>query len=266
MSEIQSHWEVPTYTQKYFHEKKSKYAVLIPILNEGERIRNQLNRMKSLALKQDIFIVDGGSTDNALSDEFMTSHSVRAFLVKTGPGKLSAQMRVGLAEVLRQGYEGVILIDGNNKDNPDAIPFFESRLNEGFDHIQGSRFIAGGKHQNTPLSRLLAVRLIHSPLISLSAGFFYTDTTNGFRAYSRKFLLDSRVQPFRDVFATYELHYYLAIQAARLKFKVTEVPVERNYPATGKTPTKIKGFKGNLLIMKLLLKSVLRQFDPQGGN
>jgi dolichol-phosphate mannosyltransferase len=106
--------------------------------------------------------------------------------------------------------------------------------------------------------------ILHAPVISLSAGFRYTDTTNGFRAYSRKFLEDARVQPFRDVFEKYELHYYLAIQAARLGFKVKEIPVTRAYPKGEPTPTKISPLKGNALIIKTLFKAAFRQYDPQG--
>ena len=63
----------------------------------------------------------------------------------------------------------------------------------------------GGEHSHTPLSRYVGVRLLHAPLVSLAAGVRYTDTTNGFRAYSRRFLADGRVAPFRSVFEGYEL-------------------------------------------------------------
>jgi len=53
------------------------------------------------------------------------------------------------------------------------------------------------------------VRILHAPLVSLASRFRYTDTTNGFRGYSRRFLEDPRVAAFRDVFPGYELHYYL---------------------------------------------------------
>ena len=96
--------------------------------------------------------------------------------------------------------------------------------------MQGSRYVPGGKGVNTPLSRHVGVMLLHAPLISLAARHRYTDTTNGFRGYSRRLLLDPRVQPFRDVFAAYELHYYLAIRAARLGLRVCEIPVTRVYP------------------------------------
>ena len=101
----------------------------------------------------------------------------------------------------------------------------------------------------------------HAPLISLASGFRYTDTTNGYRAYSRRLLEHPAIQPFREVFSRYELHYYLAIQAGKQKLKIKEVPVERVYPP-GKVPTKISGFKGNFLILQTLWRSVTGAYDP----
>jgi len=187
---------------------------------------------------------------------------VRAVLVKTGPGRLSAQIRMGLSWALEQGYAGVILMDGNNKDEPAAIASFIKELDRGMDHVQGSRYRKGGREANTPFARHWGVKLLHAPLISLAAGFRYTDTTNGFRAYSRKFLEDPRVLPFRDAFVGYELHYYLAIRAARLGFRVCEVPVTREYPAAGKIPSKISGWRGNLGILRTLLKTICGHYNP----
>lgn len=259
-------WDVPAGEVLEFRAKATKYCAIIPILNEGERIQRQLVRMNDVSGIADIVIVDGGSTDGALTEKILIEQNVRAFLKKTGPGRLSAQLRLGLSYAINEGYEGCILIDGNNKDNPAAIPDFVNLLEEGCDHVQGSRFIPGGVAINTPPARLWGIRLLHAPLISLSAGFCYTDTTNGFRAYSRKFLLDPRVQPFRDVFSCYELHYYLAIRAAELGFRVVETPVERSYPVKGKVPTKIKGLRGNLKVLKTLFKACFHKFDPPSSD
>ena len=46
-----------------------------------------------------------------------------------------------------------------------------------------------------------------------------TDTTNSFRAFSAGFLSDPRVAPFRAVFDSYNLPYYLAVRAAELQVK-----------------------------------------------
>ena len=232
-------------------------------INEGERVRAQLRGMAPLADEIDIVVADGGSSDGALALDSLAEFRLRALLVKRGPGKLSAQMRMAIAFALEEGYDGIVVIDGNGKDDYSAIPRFIELLDEGYDHIQGSRYIPGGHGINTPISRSVGVRLLHAPLISMAAGTRYTDTTNGFRAYSRRLLEDPRVQPLRDVFTGYELHYYLAIRAARLGFRVIETPVTRRYPREGTTPTKISPIRGNVTVLKTLLRAVFGGFDPR---
>ena len=127
--------------------------------------------------------------------------------------------------------------------------------------MQGSRFIKGGKAVNTPLIRYLSVCLIHAPVISLTAGERFTDTTNAFRAYSRKYLTHPQVQPLRDIFVTYELLAYLSVRASRLKLKTCEVPVTRVYPKKGKTPTKISFLKGNSNLLKILINNFKGRYN-----
>ena len=254
--------QVPAYDRHVFTTRRHKYAVAVFVINEGERVRNQLRAMALLADQIDIIVADGGSTDGSLDLGTLGDFRLRALLIKRGPGKLSAQMRMAIDFAMHEGYDGLVVIDGNGKDDVTAIPRFVDLLAQGYDHVQGSRYIAGGEGINTPLSRTIGVKLLHAPLISLAAGVRYTDTTNGFRAYSRRLLTDLRVQPLRDVFNGYELHYYLAIRAARLGFRVTETPVTRRYPSTGKTPTKISPIRGNLKILRTLAAAVLGRFNP----
>lgn len=254
--------DVPAYSVLELRDRQARYALAVFVLNEGDRIRSQLEKMRVLASRVDIVIVDGGSTDGALEESFLRRCGVRALLVKQGRGGLSAQMRVGLAWCLAQGYDGIITVDGNDKDDTTAVPSFVAALENGVDHVQGSRYVPGGKGVRTPLARHLGVTLLHAPLISMAARKRYTDTTNGFRAYSAKFLRDPNVQPFRDVFLRYELHYYLAIRAARLGFRVTELPVTRTYPVSGAVPTKIKGLRGNVSILRTLWDAVRGRFNP----
>jgi dolichol-phosphate mannosyltransferase len=239
-----------------------RYCVAVFCINEGERVRAQLRQMAPLADRIDIVVADGGSTDGSLAIDSLADFRLRALLVKRDVGKLSAQMRMAFGFALEEGYEGIIVIDGNGKDDPSAIPRFIELLDEGYDHIQGSRYVPGGRGIHTPPLRSIGVRLVHAPLISLAARHRYTDTTNGFRAYSRRLLTDPRVQPLRDVFMGYELHYYLAIRAARLGFSVIETPVTRAYPAHGATPSKIRGLRGNLGILATLWRAVTLRYDP----
>lgn len=251
-----SSWHVPTYNLPLWIGRQRRYCVVIPVLNEGVRVGNLLTRMYVSDIWKfvDIIIVDGQSSDGSLHVDHLKKAGVSGFLVKTGPGKLSAQLRCAYAFALDQGYEGVVTIDGNDKDDPEAIPRFVEALKGGVDFVQGSRFVAGGHAENTPWLRYLAIRGLHAPFISLLSGFHWTDTTQGFRAYSRKLLLDDRIAPFRDDFVSYELLAYLSVRAPQLGFRCLELPTIRRYPK-GAVPTKIGGWRGNLSILRVLWRA-----------
>lgn len=255
-------WQVPKFDLKELKPRSHDYCVCIPVINEGEKIQQQLGKMKGLSGQIDIIILDGGSTDGSLDESILIENNVRSLLTKQDKGKLSTQLRMGFAYAIEQGYKGIVTVDGNNKDSVESIPDFISKLEEGYDFVQGSRYVPGGKEINTPLSRKLAIKLIHAPFISLMAGFHYTDTTNGYRAHSSIFLQDHRLQPFRDIFDNYELLAYLSVKATKLGYKVIEIPVTRSYPK-GKVPTKISPLRGNMLLIKTLLNLFFKKYDVQ---
>ncbi|MBH2018869.1 MAG: glycosyltransferase family 2 protein [Burkholderiales bacterium] len=262
--EIRANWQVPSFETNLWLGRQHPWCVVIPVINEGERIKSLLSRMATLKIDRiaDIIIVDGGSTDGSLGLESLQQKGVGGLLVKTGPGKLSAQLRCAYAFALDQGYDGIVTIDGNDKDDPQAIPRFIEALKQGVDFVQASRFIAGGAAENTPKSRDFAIRFIHAPMLSLFSGFRWTDTTQGFRAYSRKMLLDTRIAPFRDVFMIYELLAYLSYRVPRLGYRCIELPTIRRYPK-GEVPTKISSVKGNLSVLQVLFQACFGAYNSK---
>jgi dolichol-phosphate mannosyltransferase len=266
-SQFPVEWEVPDFRIDFWDGRKSDYCVVVPVINEGDRIHQLARRFKRFDISShaDIVIVDGGSTDGSLQSEFLRLHGIRGLLTKTGSGKLSAQLRVAYAFALACKYRGVVTIDGNNKDDPSEIPAFIHALRDGWDFVQASRFIAGGQGVNTPLVRSLAIRLIHAPVLRFASGFAWTDTTQGFRGYSDHLLCDPRVAIFRSLFESYELLVYLSYVAPRLGMKCIEIPSIRTYPL-GSVPTKISSFRGNAELLKSLIKAVRGHYGPLSCN
>ncbi|KEO92039.1 hypothetical protein EH31_05040 [Erythrobacter longus] len=255
-------WEVPSHEAAIYAAKAHKYALVIPVINEGERIRCQLARIRAADLRVDVIVADGGSTDGSLDPDFVETVGVRAVLTKTGPGKLSAQLRMAYAWCLREGYAGIVTIDGNGKDGVEAVADFIAKLDAGCDYVQGSRYLPGGEAENTPLERTIANRLIHAPILSLAGRHLFTDTTNGFRAYSARYLAHPDVRPFRDQFEVYNLLFYLTVRAGQLGLKVDHVPVIRRYPDSGKVPTKIGGFGSKLALLGETVTAATGGYTP----
>jgi len=255
-------WDLPAFDVAPYGVRRHAHALVIPVINEGERLRGQLIRIRDANLPVDVIVADGGSTDGSLDPEFVSGVGVRVVLTKTGRGKLSAQLRVAYAWCLLEGYKGIVTIDGNGKDGVEAVVEMVAKLEEGCDYVQGSRYLPGGGAENTPLERTIANRFIHAPLLSLAGRHWFTDTTNGFRAYSARYLLDQRVKPFRDLFQRYELLFYLTVRAGQIGMKVAHVPVKRRYPTGVATPTKINGVAGKIDVLKQTLSAAIGHLSP----
>jgi len=208
---------VPKFEIKKYKDKQTKYCLLIPVVNEGERIIKELEKAKENNINEmvDIIICDKGSTDGSLDS--IEAFGVNSILTLKEDGRQGSQLRMGIWWALNIGYEGIITIDGNNKDSIEDVPNFIQKLEEGYDFVQGSRYVKGGQAINTPFIRHVSVKLLHAPVISLTAKHKFTDTTNAYRAYSKKYLEHFKVQPLRNIFVTYELLAYLSVRASQLR-------------------------------------------------
>jgi dolichol-phosphate mannosyltransferase len=230
------------------------------IYNEGDKFLRQIERMSSRSQLADIVVAARESTDGCTNPEFLKKCGTQSLLETSSPGAASA-IRAGFWHALHQGYEGVVLVDGHNKDGIEAIAEFLKKLDEGYDFVQGSRFMKGGEEKNTPLLRKIGIRLLMAPLLFYGCHFWYSDGTNGFRGYSRRCLEQPRVEPFRNCFTHLNLQYYLSYIAPKIGLKVIEIPVKRVYPDDGTVPTKCVGFAKNFEAFWEMVRTVNGLYD-----
>ena len=143
------------------------------------------------------------------------------------------------------GYDILVVMAGNNKDDPAQIPRLVEPIVEGdVDYVQGSRFLRGGSRPNLPLFRWVSIKLL-SFLFRVYTFQSCTDLTNGFRAYKLSLFDDPRINIWQDWLDTYEYEYYVHWKVYTLGYKVKEVPVTKAYPAQKSVDyTKIKPITG----------------------
>ncbi|MEI0551448.1 glycosyltransferase family 2 protein [Brachyspira intermedia] len=250
---LQMENKIPKYEKYVFFEKKNKYALVISITNEGKRFISQMNKMKEGNVFNvcDVFICDGSDKDKLLSPTDVNNFGCRKLIINIHESNGRAiKFKQGFYEAMKDGYEGVIMLDGNDKDDvSDGLPKHLEKLNEGYDFLQSTRFTLGGKNENTPLLRIIGIRLIASPLISFTSGFHYDDVLIGFKSFSKNYMLDKRLDIFREEFKDYEYYFYPLVHAKKLGYKVAQIPTTRVYPKN-QLPTKVKGVKQNLKVLK----------------
>lgn len=244
------------YEKYIFLPKRNNYACIIPVLNEEERFHSQMKKMKEAGVFElcDVFICDGNSIDDSSNPEIVKSYGVRGLIIKKDEKKRgqAVQLKIGFYETMQEKYDGVIMVDGNDKDNiANTLPLFLDALDQGFDLVQGTRYRKGGQGINTPILRELAIKFVASPIVSLGAKHWYSDPCNGYKAFSRKFILDPKMNWFSDFYQGYEYCYYPLVQAKHLGYKIIEIPVVRAYPKDS-LPSKITSLSHHFNLLKLI--------------
>jgi dolichol-phosphate mannosyltransferase len=256
--------DLPVHRAIRLSSQRHAVAVVIPVWNQGQTFLDQLAAMREVNLSCDVIIADGDSSDGSTEPSRLAELGV-CWLLVTAERGLGTALRMGIAHALKEGYSAVLTIDGNGKDDFRILPqIVRLVLEDGFDFVQSSRFLPGGHHANTPLGRLLGIKLLIAPLISWASGFRFTDPTNGFKGLSRKFLLDPKLRPFRRKLDRFNFQFYLNIRAPQIGSRVCEIPASRNYPADGSLPTKIHGVRTHLLLIWQLILAAAGWYNP--GN
>lgn len=210
------------------------------VYNEENRVGVFVEALKRPGIVDAFVVVDDGSTDR--SAELLRENGIQ--VLDQPHSGLGAAIKHAIRHARANGFTVLVLFAGNGKDNPDEIPRVLAPILSGAaDYVQGSRYLPGGSHANTPAFRLVTIRIL-SWLFSVYMRRPCTDLTNGFRAYRLSLLDDPRIDIEQDWLDNYEFEYYVHWYAYKLGYRVAEVPVSKTYPG-GKVPySKIRPLTG----------------------
>jgi dolichol-phosphate mannosyltransferase len=166
----------------------NKWALVVPMASEEEgfhpfveEVAQVLDKLQSGLV---YIVVDNVSKDDTLALCKELSARDRRFRTIWAPENknvVDAYLR-GFREAVEDGHDLIIEMDAGLSHDPKAIPKFLSILNEGYDCVFGSRFIAGGSMTDSPLFRR-ALSKYGTTLSNLLLGTAFQDMTSGFQGF-----------------------------------------------------------------------------------
>lgn len=228
-----------------------RVLVAVFCFNENVKIERTLSRFPANNC-YDIIVMNDGSKDDSVCRIKKFPHvGILNHSENRGTG---VSIRTVHQHALNKSYDVLALVAGNDKDDPLQLPrLIKPIIEEGYDFVQGSRYLKGGKYGKMPIYRILATKYVHPILFSLITRRRITDSTNGFRAYRTSLLKDNRINLDQDWLNKYELEPYFFYKVIKSGYKVKEVPVSKIYPSKDLGYTKMKPIIGWWSILKPLL-------------
>jgi len=228
------------------NDQQMRYSIVVPFYNEQENIPPLYMKltevMDSIGETYELVFVDDGSKDNTykvLCEIY--EHDCRVNVVRL-------RRNFGQTPALKAGFdfvrgEIVISMDGDLQHDPEEIPRFLEKIEEGYD------LVSGWRHQRKDhwLMRQLPSRMANWMMAKLS-GIELHDFGTTFKAYRREIIQEIQLYG--------ELHRFIPALASSMGAKITEVPIENLERKSGKSNygigRTIRVFL-DLMIVKFLL-------------
>jgi glycosyltransferase involved in cell wall biosynthesis len=205
--------------------KKVKLSIVVPLYNEAANVTPLYVRltqvMQDLGGSYEIVLVDDGSKDEtpaALRAISATDSRVQVVTLRRNFGQTPA---------LQAGFDAacgdiIISMDGDLQHDPEEIPAFVEKLEEGYDIVSGWR----AQRRDGWLLRRLPSRIANWLMAKISRVPLH-DFGTTFKAYRRETVKSLRLYG--------ELHRFVPALAAWYGARITEIPISNPPRQNGKS-------------------------------
>ncbi len=237
-------------------------SFVIPVMNEERNVallyEKLSQKLEELGQSYEIIFVDDGSTDGTFAEikKLHDEHpgKVRVIRFRRNFGKTPALV----AGFSRCRGEIVFTMDGDLQDDPEEIPQFLVKLDEGYDLVTGWKY-----PRLDPISKTFPSRVFNG-MVSTLTGIHLHDINNGFKAYRREVIDDSNLKLYG------EFHRFVPVMAHWRGYRVAEIKVRHHPRQHGVSKYGARRFaRGlidllNVLFLTTFLRTPLRLFGPMG--
>lgn len=221
-----------------------KLSFVIPAKDEQDSVGplyQEISKEAGKLTKQfEIIFIDDGSRDR--------TYEILEKLAKKDKNVKIVKFRGnwGKAAALQTGFslatgDIIFTLDADLQDNPTEIPKFLAKLAEGYDLVSGWK-----KERYDPWHKVIPSRILNW-LTGKLTGVKLHDINCGFKAYRKEVVQDLNLYG--------ELFRFIPVFADKLRFRVTEIPIEHHARKHGKSKfgweRNIKGFLDLITIVFL---------------
>lgn len=234
------------------------YSIVIPIFNESQVLKALYKRLKKVMDGADksyeLIFIDDGSKDNSLD--------ILKKLVEDDDHVLLLQhcKNFGQTASLATGFSKasgkiIISMDGDLQHDPEEIPHFIQKINEGYDLVSGWR----EKRVDNFLSRRIPSKIANWMMAKISKVPLH-DFGTTFKAYRREIL--------NDIELIGELHRFIPALVSRRGALICEIPIKNIPRPSGKSNYNImRTFHVifDILTIKFLISYTDRPLHLYGG-
>ncbi len=213
-------------------------SIVIPFHNESENIPILIDKLVNVSkndkFDHEIILVNDGSTDINKSNYELLITDYSKNRIKF----ISHKKRLGKGEALYNGVKNaggeiIVFMDADLQDDPEDLPRFVSKLEEGYDFVNGVRV----KRKENFLIRFYSSSAKYFLRLFLRSP--YTDINCGFKAFKRSVLTNFTF--YGNNFRFFPLAVYYN------GCKVTEIPVKNNPRIYGKSKYGVEKVFAGLL-------------------
>jgi len=237
-------------------------TIVVPVKDEQKSVRILFDKLAEqigqLGKSFEVIFIDDGSVDNTFEElkKLRLEHLgvVRIIQFRRNFSKTPALV----AGFSRSRGQVIFTMDGDLQDDPEEIPRYLAKLDEGYDLVTGWKF-----PRLDPISKTFPSRIFNW-LVSTMTGVHLHDINNGFKAYRRELVEDSHLKLYG------EFHRFVPVMAHWRGFKVAEIKVRHHPRKFGSSKYGFRRFaRGlidllNVLFLTSFVRTPLRLFGPLG--
>ena len=197
--------------------------IIIPTYNERENISPLIEQILAIVPNVDVLVVDDNSPDGTADGvmQVFEADPRCSVLRRKGPRGFGRSSVDGYRYALAREYARLVQMDADFSHDPRSLPELID-TSTSFDMVIGSRYCQGGGTRNWAWHRRLLSRFANR-YVSLITGMKITDSTSGFRCYTRR-ALETILETPIDA-EGYSIQVEVTHRAHRAGLRIAEVPI-----------------------------------------